>query len=330
MVGGQAEGLRVLVTAGGAGIGRAVTAALVAAGAKVHVCDVSEGVLADCRLAMPDVGTTLADVSDEVAVDRLFDEVRSGLGGLDVLVNNAGIAGPTGAVEDITVADWRRCIDIDLTGQFLCARRAVPLIKAAGGGAIVNMSSAAGRFGYAFRTPYAAAKWGVIGFTQSLAKELGPSNIRVNAILPGIIKGPRMEGVIRDRAAQVGVAYDAMERQYLDRISMRRMTDPRTLPSWWCSWSRRRGATFRVSRSGSTAMSSRCDGPTNPTARGPWPCSHIGAPPPRLRTLRNYAHGSTQEGHHLLRRDGRHPHAVHVASPAGDAGSDRRGRGRGR
>jgi len=226
MLGGQAEGLRVLVTAGGAGIGRAVTAALVAAGAKVHVCDVSEGVLADCRLAMPDVGTTLADVSDEVAVDRLFDEVRSGLGGLDVLVNNAGIAGPTGAVEDITVADWRRCIDVDLTGQFLCARRAVPLIKAAGGGAIVNMSSAAGRFGYAFRTPYAAAKWGVIGFTQSLAKELGPSNIRVNAILPGIIKGPRMEGVIRDRAAQVGVAYDAMERQYLDRISMRRMTDP--------------------------------------------------------------------------------------------------------
>lgn len=222
----QAEGLRVLVTAGAAGIGGAITAALVAAGARVHVCDVSEAVLAGCRDAMPGVGTTVADVSDEAAVDRLFAAVEERLGGLDALVNNAGIAGPTGAVEEIAVAEWRRCLDIDLTGQFLCTRRAVPLIKAAGGGSIVNMSSSAGRFGYAYRTPYAAAKWGVIGFTQSLAKELGPANIRVNAILPGIIKGPRMEGVIRDRAAQVGVAYDAMERQYLDRISLRRMTDP--------------------------------------------------------------------------------------------------------
>ena len=222
----QAEGMRVLVTAGAAGIGGAITAALVAAGARVHVCDVAEAALERCRETLPEVGTTVADVSDEAAVDRLFGEVRDGLGGLDVLVNNAGIAGPTGAVEEISVADWRRCLDIDLTGQFLCTRRAVPLIKAAGGGAIVNMSSSAGRFGYAYRTPYAAAKWGVIGFTQSLAKELGPANIRVNAILPGIIRGPRMEGVIRDRATQVGVPYDAMERQYLDRISLRRMTDP--------------------------------------------------------------------------------------------------------
>src|SRR6195952_1597995 len=221
-----AEGLRILVTAGASGIGGAITAALVAAGARVHVCDVSETALAACRLAMPDVGGTIADVSDEAAVDRVFDDVQPSLSGLDVLVNNAGIAGPTGAVEDIAVAEWRRCIDVDLTGQFLCVRRAVPMIKAAGGGSIINMSSSAGRFGYAFRTPYAAAKWGVIGLTQSLAKELGPSNIRVNAILPGIIKGPRMEGVIRDRATQVGVAYETMEREYLDRISLRRMTDP--------------------------------------------------------------------------------------------------------
>ena len=170
----QAEGLRVLVTAGAAGIGGAITAALVEAGAKVHVCDVSERVLEGFRASTPNVGATLADVSDEVAVDELFEDVRNRLGGLDVLVNNAGIAGPTGAVEDISVADWRRCIDIDLTGQFLCARRAVPLIKAAGGGAIINMSSSAGRFGYAFRTPYSAAKWGVIGFTQSLSKRAWP------------------------------------------------------------------------------------------------------------------------------------------------------------
>ena len=175
---------------------------------------------------MPGVSFTRADVSSEADVDRLFDDVRSRLGGLDVLVNNAGIAGPTGKIEDLSLDDWRRTLDVDLTGQFLCARRAVPMLKEAGGGCIINMSSAAGRFGYAFRTPYAAAKWGVVGLTQSLAKELGPSNIRVNAILPGVIKGPRMEKVIRDRAAQIGVPFEAMEKQYLDRISLRRMTGP--------------------------------------------------------------------------------------------------------
>ena len=134
-----------------------------------------------------------------------------------------GSPGPTGGVEEIAPADWRRTIDICLTGQFLCAHHAVPLIKAAGGGAIVNMSSAAGRFGYAFRTPYSAAKWGVIGFTQSLAKELGPANIRVNAILPGIVEGPRMTGVIDARAKQTGVSLRGDGATYLDRVSLRRM-----------------------------------------------------------------------------------------------------------
>jgi NAD(P)-dependent dehydrogenase (short-subunit alcohol dehydrogenase family) len=196
---------------------------MLAHGARVHICDVSEEFLADFAKAWPDAGATRADVSSEADVARLFEDVRAGLGGLDVLVNNAGIAGPTGGVEEIAPADWRRTIDICLTGQFLCAHHAVPMLKAAGGGAIVNLSSAAGRFGYAFRTPYSAAKWGVIGFTQSLAKELGPANIRVNAVLPGIVEGPRMTGVIEARARQVGVSYEAMEKTYLDRVSLRRM-----------------------------------------------------------------------------------------------------------
>jgi NAD(P)-dependent dehydrogenase (short-subunit alcohol dehydrogenase family) len=216
-------GLRCLVTAGAGGIGRAIVEALIAAGARLHICDVDAAALAAFRAAHPGHGATIADVSAEADVARLFDDATAALGGLDVLVNNAGIAGPTGGVEEISVADWRRCIDIDLTGQFLCTRLAVPLLKAAGGGAIINMSSAAGRFGYAWRTPYAAAKWGVIGFTQSLAKELGPSNIRVNAILPGIVEGPRIEGVIAARAKQTGVSYAEMEKTYLDRVSLRRM-----------------------------------------------------------------------------------------------------------
>lgn len=219
-------GRRVLVTAGAAGIGLAIVERLLVHEASVFVCDVNDATLHSFSKANPQAGTIKADVSNEAQVDRMFAAVQAALGGLDALINNAGIAGPTGAVEDIDPAEWRRCIDIDLTGQFLCARRAVPMLKAAGGGCIINMSSAAGRHGYAFRTPYSAAKFGVIGFTQSLAKELGPANIRVNAILPGIIEGPRMTGVIRDRAAQLGISYEAMEKTYLDRVSLRRMTSP--------------------------------------------------------------------------------------------------------
>jgi NAD(P)-dependent dehydrogenase (short-subunit alcohol dehydrogenase family) len=220
------KGRRVLVSAGASGIGLAIVEQLLAQGARIFICDVSDAALDAFKKANPQAGAVKADVSSEADVDRLFAALEAEFGGLDALINNAGIAGPTGAVEDIDPAEWRRCLDVGLTGQFLCTRRAVPLLKAAGGGSIVNMSSAAGRHGYAFRTPYSSAKFGVIGFTQSLAKELGPANIRVNAVLPGIIEGPRMEGVIRARAAQVGVSYEAMEKTYLDRVSLRRMTSP--------------------------------------------------------------------------------------------------------
>jgi NAD(P)-dependent dehydrogenase (short-subunit alcohol dehydrogenase family) len=223
---GLKPGLRVVISAGASGIGRAIADMLIGHGAKVHVCDVSDEFLADFRKAHPGHGATKADVSKEAEVDAFFAAAKASLGGLDALVNNAGIAGPTGGVDEIRPEDWRRTIDIDLTGQFLCARLAVPMLKAAGGGAIVNMSSAAGKHGYAFRTPYSAAKFGIIGFTQSLAKELGPSNIRVNAILPGIVEGPRMFKVIEDRARQVGVSYQEMEKEYLSRVSLRRMVTP--------------------------------------------------------------------------------------------------------
>ena len=214
---------RVLVTAGASGIGRAIADLFLDQGAQVHICDVSDTFLADFRGTHPKAGCTKADVSSDSEVKHLFNEIEKSLGGLDILVNNAGIAGPTGGVDEISSEDWRRTLDICLTGQYLCAHHAVPMLKQAGGGAIINLSSAAGRFGYAFRSPYAAAKWGVIGFTQSLAKELGPENIRVNAILPGIVEGPRITGVIQARADQYGVSYAEMEKTYLDRVSMRRM-----------------------------------------------------------------------------------------------------------
>ena len=219
-------GQRVLVTAGAAGIGLAIVERLAAHGARLFICDISADALNDFHAEYPEIGAVRADVADATRVDARFDAAADHLGGLDALVNNAGIAGPTGAIEDIDPAEWRRCIDVCLTGQFLCARRAVPMLKAAGGGSIVNMSSAAGKFGYAYRTPYASAKFGSIGLTESLAKELGPHNIRVNAIRPGVVEGPRMDGVIRDRAAQTGVSFDEMKAEYLARVSMRRMVSP--------------------------------------------------------------------------------------------------------
>jgi NAD(P)-dependent dehydrogenase (short-subunit alcohol dehydrogenase family) len=225
-LGAGLEGKRVLVTAGAGGIGLAIAERLHRHGARLFVCDISETALGAFAKALPRAGYAKADVSNEADVDRLFMALEREFGGLDALVNNAGIAGPTGGVEDIDPAEWRRCIEVGLTGQFLCARRAVPMLKAAGGGSIVNMSSAAGRHGYAFRTPYSSAKFGVIGFTQSLAKELGPAGIRVNAVLPGIVEGPRMQGVIGDRAAQLGISPAEMEKTYLERVSLRRMVSP--------------------------------------------------------------------------------------------------------
>ena len=166
------------------------------------------------------VGGTLCDVGDPDQVDHLFDRAKAALGGLDILVNNAGIAGPTAAVEDIAVADWERTITVDLNGQFYCARRAVPLIKAAGGGSIVNLSSSAGIMGYPNRTPYAAAKWAVVGLTKSLAMELGGANIRVNAICPGPVSGARMDRVLAAEAALRGESVETALERELNKISM--------------------------------------------------------------------------------------------------------------
>jgi NAD(P)-dependent dehydrogenase (short-subunit alcohol dehydrogenase family) len=213
----SAKGLRVLVTAGAGGIGLAIARTFRDHGAKVHVCDVDDKALAALD---PDITKTKADVSSLADVDRLFADAQKALGGLDVLVNNAGIAGPTGKVEDIKVEDWDRCIAIDLNGMFYCTRKAMPLIKAAGGGSIVNLSSAAGRHGFPQRSPYSAAKWGVVGFTKSLAVEAGPDKVRVNAILPGIVEGERIERVIAAKAKATGVSHEQFRQTFLETTSL--------------------------------------------------------------------------------------------------------------
>lgn len=222
----SARGLRVLVTAGAAGIGKAFAETFADAGARVFVCDVDKRALDTLLKSRPEIGGGITDVADPRQVDGLFDSARAFLGGLDVLINNAGIAGPTAPVEEIELADWDRTIAVDLNGMFYCTRLAVPLLKEAGGGSIINMSSAAGRLGFPLRTPYSAAKWAVVGFTKSLAIELGPSNIRVNAIQPGVVEGDRIERVISAKAKALGARSDEIRQQMVSKVSLRRMVSP--------------------------------------------------------------------------------------------------------
>jgi len=214
----SANDKRVLVTAGAAGIGRAIAQTFVDHGARVHVCDIDEAAL---RSLPAKISRTRADVALLADVERLFVDVGRELGGLDVLVNNAGIAGPTAKVEDIRPEDWERCIAVDLNGMFYCTRKAMPLIKAAGGGSIINLSSAAGLHGFPQRSPYCAAKWGVVGFTKSLSVEVGPDNVRVNCICPGIVEGERIERVIAAKAKAAGVSEQAFREKFLETTSMR-------------------------------------------------------------------------------------------------------------
>jgi NAD(P)-dependent dehydrogenase (short-subunit alcohol dehydrogenase family) len=217
----SAQGKRVLVTAGAAGIGRAIANTFLEHGARVHVCDVDEVALSRLKSELPRATQTRADVSLRDDVDRLFDDVKRELGGLDVLVNNAGIAGPTAKVEDIRPEDWDRCIAVDLNGMFYCTRRAMPMIKSAGGGSIINLSSIAGRLGFPLRTPYAAAKWAVVGFTESLAAEAGPDGVRVNCIQPGVVEGERVERVIEEKAKGLGISSEEMRGRLLQSVSLR-------------------------------------------------------------------------------------------------------------
>ena len=217
---------RVLVTAGASGIGLATADAFLRDGARVHVCDVDEARLSALR---PRMTTSVCDVSDAAAVARLFSEAKAALGGLDVLVNNAGIAGPTAPCEEVALADWERTLAVNLTGQFLCAQRAIPLLKASANASMANLSSAAGRFGFPGRTAYAASKWGVVGLTKSLSMELGPFGIRVNAICPGSVAGERIDRVFASKAAMRNVDPSVVRDESLARTSLRRLVDPQDI-----------------------------------------------------------------------------------------------------
>jgi NAD(P)-dependent dehydrogenase (short-subunit alcohol dehydrogenase family) len=213
---------RVLITAGAAGIGRTISEKFLSHGCSVHVCDINPGAIDEFLTANPGATASLADVSNVDQVAAMFSEISDRYGGLDILINNAGVAGPTANFEDVTTEEWNRTIAINLSGQFYVARLAIPMMKPAGSGSIINISSSAALSGCPMRSAYSASKWAVIGLTKTLAMELGSWGIRVNAICPGSVEGERIERVIERDARKRGKTPEEIRNAYHRQTSLRR------------------------------------------------------------------------------------------------------------
>jgi NAD(P)-dependent dehydrogenase (short-subunit alcohol dehydrogenase family) len=222
---------RVLVTAGAGGIGRAISLAFASAGAKVHACDIDAQALKALRAQAPGTTTSVCDIADRSAVQRMVKEATHALGGLDVLVNNAGISGPAASVETMDPDAWESVLRVNLTGTFLVTRASISYLKQSAAGSIIMMSSLAGRFGYPNRSPYSTSKWGLIGLTKTLSRELGEFGIRVNAILPGAVEGPRLQQVFAGRASVSGRTVGEEETAALANQSLKCFVDPEDIAS---------------------------------------------------------------------------------------------------
>jgi NAD(P)-dependent dehydrogenase (short-subunit alcohol dehydrogenase family) len=220
---------RVLITAGASGIGLEIARAFHASGASVYVCDIDAAALQRLAAELPGISTCRCDVGDRAAVTRMVADAAQRLGGLDVLVNNAGIGGPTKSVQDLDPADWDAVLRVNLTGTFDVTRNAIAHLIRSGQGVILNMSSAAGRFGYPNRSPYAATKWALVGFTKTLAMELGEHGIRVNAIAPGAVAGERADRVFQGRAQASGRSIEEEKRIGLASQSLKALVDPKDI-----------------------------------------------------------------------------------------------------
>ena len=220
---------RVLVTAGASGIGREIVKEFVATGAKVFICDIDQDAIDVLSRELAGVGTMRCDVSKRDQNESMVEAALQWLGGIDVLVNNAGIAGPMVPVEEFPPEEWDREVQVNLTAAFDITRRSIPALKASPAGVVIVISSAAGRFGYPNRIAYAATKWGLIGFTKTLAMELGAFGIRCNAILPGAVEGKRVESVIEKQANLQGRSIDEVRAESMRNQSLKRRVDPKDI-----------------------------------------------------------------------------------------------------
>ncbi|MVT66095.1 SDR family oxidoreductase [Bradyrhizobium pachyrhizi] len=220
------KGKRVIITAGAGGIGQAVIRQLVAAGAEVATCDISEEGIESLRKKFPGIHGEVIDVGDAAMQTRFLEGAIVRFGGIDALVNNAGISGPTARIEDVDVADWTNVFRVNVESHFVACKVVVPYLRKQGDGSVIFISSTAGRLGFGLRTPYSASKWALVGLMKSLAIEAGPDGVRVNAIMPGVVDGERIRRVIAAKAEAENLPYDEMERQWLKLVSLRRMVPP--------------------------------------------------------------------------------------------------------
>ncbi|MFJ9683978.1 SDR family oxidoreductase [Streptomyces sp. NPDC101194] len=219
-------GRRVVVTAGAAGIGLATARAFAANGDRVHICDVDERALERITESDPVITGTVCDVSDRPAVETFVEAAAHTLGGIDVLVNNAGISGPTAPVEEMDPDQWEKVLAVNLTGTFNVTRLSIPFLKKSDCGVLLIMSSVGGRYGYPNRSPYATTKRGLIALTETLAIELGDDGIRVNAIAPGAVAGDRIQRVLQGRADASGRPLAVVTADALSIQSLKHFTDP--------------------------------------------------------------------------------------------------------
>ncbi|NKX45679.1 SDR family oxidoreductase [Roseicyclus persicicus] len=210
---------RVVITGGASGLGLAMAETFRDAGDRVAVCDADPAAVAAVD---PAIRAEVADVTDEAAMGGFLARVEADWGGAEVVISNAGIGGPAGAVEELAFDDWRRCLSVNLDGAFLTCRWAARVMKGQGAGLILLTSSVSGLFGFPWRTPYVAAKWGIVGLTKALASELGPHGVRVNAICPGAVEGPRMDRVVAMEAAAQGRSEAEVRAGFTEGVALRR------------------------------------------------------------------------------------------------------------
>ena len=218
--------LNVVIVAGASGIGREIASAYYKEGCNIFVCDISQKFIDSLKDDLPNIFTYKTDVSVYKEVVSFFKKISSEVDSIDVLVNCAGIAGPTNNLENIDPDEWDKTISINLNGMFYCLKEGIPLIKRSEKPSIINIASSASFFGFPLRSPYTSAKWAVIGLTKTLAMELGSSGIRVNAICPGSVRGDRIDKVIEADAKEQKKTIAEIEKLYLSQVSMKTFVEP--------------------------------------------------------------------------------------------------------
>jgi len=214
---------KVIISAGASGIGWAITKICLSKGATVYLCDIDAKNINKTKkhpLNNKRLFTYECDASDEYDVENFFDKVIKKTKKINALINNVGIAGPTGAIEKLSSEDWEKTLKVNVVSHFYFTKLAIPMLKKNREGSIINVSSGAGIMGFPLRSPYAASKWAVVGMTKTLAMELGKFKIRVNAICPGTIKGNRMVRVIRDKANFLKMSKKKIEKEFISMASM--------------------------------------------------------------------------------------------------------------